>query len=234
MMKIVVIGGTSGYGMGICEYMAAQGHQVIAAGRSSESHYVDVTDDYSVQRFFEKHGAGADLVVYSAGIAIGKDHVADKDLDDARRVFETNTIGLYTALQAAYPHLEQSAGIFIHIGSIANQLNYVGGADYCASKSAATTIMRTIRGEWLGSGIRTVSIEIGLGDTSFQKNRYAGDMEKAQKHTAGVRQIQPIDLGRFVEMITRIPEYINMDEVYLKPIDQVTHGFTINNKSKGF
>lgn len=232
MKRVLVIGGTSGYGKGIAEYFNSKGCEVVAVGRSSENS-IDVTDKKSVKDFFDKIGT-CDIIVYSSGIAIGKNFVSDKSIDEMKRVFEVNTIGLLDVLSHSYKKLIETKGHFFHIGSIAYELSYVGGADYCASKSASNTIMRTIRKEWLGSGIRTTTMEVGLGATNFQKNRYSGDMEKASKHTGDVRQIQPFDLGKVLYDLSEMPTYLNFDEVHLKPIDQASHGISINNNHKQF
>ena len=236
MKRAIVIGATSGYGQGIAEKLINSGYSVIRLGRSSNPG-LDVTNPDQVnKRFeeFEEDYENIDLVVYSAGIAIGKDKVEDKDNESFKRVFEVNTIGLLNVLKASKSLLEKSKGHFIHIGSIAHELAYVGGADYCASKSASNTIMKTIRKEWLGSYIRTTSIEIGLGNTNFQYNRYNGDQQKADKHKKGIKQIEPLDLGDFVVYINNMLPYLNLDEVVLKPIEQASHGLTVLNSKNQF
>tara|TARA_R110000803_G_scaffold48061_4_gene99913 strand:- start:501 stop:1205 length:705 start_codon:yes stop_codon:yes gene_type:complete len=230
--KIVVIGGTSGYGKGIAEYLKEEDNEVLVFGSSSIPR-LDVTIESDVINRFKEIGE-FDALVYSSGLAVGKDYVADKDNDSFKKVFDVNTIGLLTVLKHSFPYLKKSKGSFIHMGSIAHELSYVGGADYCASKSASNTIMKTIRKEWLGTEIRTTSMEVGLGKTNFQKARYKGDEEKALRHTTGVRQIEPIDLGKIISFIISSPEYLNFDEVVLKPTDQASHGISVDTINKLF
>ena len=232
MRKVVVIGGTSGYGKGIVEQLTNEGYLVYDFGRSSTPR-LDVTVEEDVISVFKDIGS-FDVLIYSAGIAVGKSFVTEKDVKDFNKVFEVNTLGLLSVLKHSHKYLKESQGNFIHIGSIAHELSYVGGADYCASKSASNTIMKTIRKEWLGDGIRTTSIEAGLGNTKFQYNRYEGDKDKASKHTSGVRQIEPIDMGSVVSFLINSPDYINFDELVIKPIDQASHGITIDNIKKQF
>ena len=94
--------------------------------------------------------------------------------------------------------------------------------------------MRTIRKEWLGTGIRTITIEPGLGDTEFQKRRYNGDNDLASKHTEGVRLITPEDMGNIVIYALSLPEHLSMDEIVIKPLDQASHGITVINKKSQF
>tara|TARA_R110001592_G_scaffold27824_1_gene103133 strand:+ start:8773 stop:9477 length:705 start_codon:yes stop_codon:yes gene_type:complete len=230
--KVLVIGGTSGYGLGIVDVLNKKGFNAIPLGTTSMPK-VDVTDTYSIEELF-KTQKNIDSIVYASGIAIGKNYVSEKSVVDMEKVIQVNTIGLLKALKYSYKYLLKSKGNFIYIGSIASELSYVGGADYCASKSASTTIMKTIRKEWLGTGIRTCTIEAGLGNTDFQKRRYNGDFEKAKKHSQGIKLIQPEDMGNLVYSIMKLPNHLNMDEVIFKPLDQASHGISVNNLKTQF
>jgi len=233
--KVLVIGGTSGFGLGIVKTLNENGINAIPFGTTSLPK-VDVTDANSLKELFKLEGDVTDIhsVVYAAGIAIGKDYVSNKNILDMEKVIQVNTIGLLKALNYSYKHLVKSKGNFIYIGSIASELSYVGGADYCGSKAASSTIMKTIRKEWLGTGIKTTTIESGLGNTNFLKRRYNGDIEKAEKHSRGIKAIEPEDMGQVVLTIMNLPKHINMDEIVLKPIDFASHGISINTLKTQF
>ena len=230
--KVLVIRGTSGFGLGIVEVLNQNGFNAIPLGTTS-SPKVDVIDTDSLKELFETQ-KDIDSIIYASGIAIGKDYVSNKSILDMEKVIQVNTIGLLKALKYSYEPLSRSKGNFIYIGSIASELSYVGGADYCASKAASTTIMKTIRKEWLGTGIKTTTIESGLGNTNFLKRRYDGDVEKAEKHINGIRAIQPEDMGELVLSIMKLSKHVNMDEVVFKPIDFASHGISINNLKTQF
>ena len=231
--KVLVIGGTSGFGLGIVKILNKNGYNAIGLGTTS-SPKVDVIDSNSLKELFNKQ-TNIHSVVYAAGIAIGKNYVSDKSIIEMEKVIQVNTIGLLKTLRYSYDSLLKSKGNFIYIGSIASQLSYVGGADYCGSKAASTTIMETIRKEWLGTGIKTSTIESGLGNTNFLERRYNGDKAKAKLHHQGIKAIEPNDMGELVLSILSLPEHLNMDEVVFKPIDFASHGIsikTIKNKKQ--
>ena len=230
--KVLVIGGTSGFGLGIVQVLNESGYNAISLGTTS-SPKVDVIDTNSIKELFETQ-KDIDSVIYASGIAIGKDYVSNKSILDMEKVIQVNTIGLLKVLKHSYKPLTKSKGNFIYIGSIASDLSYVGGADYCGSKAASTTIMKTIRKEWLGTGIKTTTIESGLGNTNFLKRRYDGDLEKAEKHIQGIRALEPKDMGELVLSIMKLSKHVNMDEGVLKPIDFASHGISINNYKKQF
>lgn len=240
--KALVIGASSGYGAGIAQALLGAGYAVIHAARSyagadAQHLHVDVTDAASVNSLFEQVKTllgDLDVVVYSAGVARGLRPIGDAIRAEYERVFKTNTLGLYQAAKCAVPLLRKRSGHFLHIGSIANELAYEGGGDYCASKAAASTIMRTLRAELLGSGIHTTSIEPGLGDTAFQLNRYDGDEAAAAKHYVGIQQLTPWDLGETVLWLVSRPHHVNIDELVIKPLDQLTHGRTVASGKNGY
>jgi NADP-dependent 3-hydroxy acid dehydrogenase YdfG len=218
----LVFGGTSGFGKGIAEELNSRGYITLALSRRNECdvrrredlEYVrDVVGDRELA-----------VVVYSAGLAVGRELVENGDSEGWRQVFETNVLGLLNVAQLTIPKLRESGGHLISIGSIAHEVAYAGAADYCASKAAQRKVMETLRFELLGSGIRQTQIEVGLGDTNFQAARYKGDMEKAALHYGSIRQLTPDDLGRTVGWILDQPAHVNLDSITLKPLDQAHHG----------
>ena len=224
----LIIGGTSGYGKACGELFRANCYGVRAGSRHT-SPPCDVRDDESVKKFFQSltmEWLALDVIVYSAGVARGLRTIVDGHPGEWRNVFETNTLGLLRVARFGLPMLRVRRGTFVHIGSIAFDLQYEGGVDYCASKAAATSIMRGLRYEMLGTGVRTVSIEPGLGNTDFQINRYDGDLNAAAKHSAGIRTLQPLDVAMAVYYAATAPPTVNIDQLIIKPTDQATHGKT--------
>lgn len=236
----LVIGGSSGYGKGILTSLLAAGYACINASRTDpnidgvlhiETDLNELMDIERLKETLEQGADGLDLLVYASGIAIGKDNVEEKSIGAMFEVFRVNTISLYSVVQKTLPMIKRAKGMIVYLGSIATYLNYPGGADYCASKAASNTIMKALRYELLGRGVRTCTVHPGAGDTAFHSRRYAGDMEKANKHTRNIRQLQPEDLGSLVTYIASTPEHVNIDEVIIKPTDQASHGVLAGDKS---
>src|SRR5689334_14089095 len=97
----VVTGASSGIGAATARALAAAGFSVVVAARRLErceqlakeidgrALALDVTDDASVAAFAEAVG-DVDVVVHSAGGALGLDKVEDADVDGWRVMYETN------------------------------------------------------------------------------------------------------------------------------------------------
>lgn len=221
-MKTIVIGASTGFGKGIADHLSAHGVEVVRLSRSICD--FDVADFQKVHDILEWHANQYDTVVYCSGKAIDLRSIEDGDLNDWQEVMDVNALGVLHVLKCVSPTLRRFKGTFIAIGSIASELSYEGGADYCGAKAACKRIVQTYRAEMHGTGVRVSLITCGAGNTNFHSNRYKGDMERAVKHYQDIRQIEPEDMGQLVKFIIDAPKHINLDEIVIKPVEQLTHG----------
>jgi pteridine reductase len=63
-------------------------------------------------------------------------------------MFETNTRGPFLVAQAAYPHLKQTLGRIINIGSLGGLHPWATHAHYCTSKAALHMLTLTMAKAW--------------------------------------------------------------------------------------
>ena len=110
MKRIIVIGGTSGYGAGIAKQLKDEGNDVFVFGSSSKPR-LDVTNEKDIIDRLNEIG-NFDVLIYSAGLAIGKDYVSNKNNEDFKKVFAVNTLGLLSTLKHSYEYLKKSEGHF--------------------------------------------------------------------------------------------------------------------------
>lgn len=99
-------------------------------------------------------------------------------------MFKTNVTGLINMTQAILPSMlkrsnGEGAGDIINIGSIAGREPYVGGAIYCATKSAVRSFTESLRKELIAKRIRVITIDPGQVETEFSIVRFNGDKSKA-------------------------------------------------------
>ena len=71
--------------------------------------------------------------------------IEDVSLEDARRLFETNYWGVVNGSLAALPHLRQSGGALINIGSVLSETGYPLQGHYAASKHAVKGFTDSLR-----------------------------------------------------------------------------------------
>ena len=115
---VIVIGGSSGIGAAVAKAAAAQGAQVVLAGRRLESggenglrsEPVDVTDAVSLQRLFDSVGR-FDHLVYTSGPSVRAKTLIETDLDEAQDNFNVKLWGALRAIQLALPYLDAHGSI---------------------------------------------------------------------------------------------------------------------------
>lgn len=238
----IVIGASSGYGLAIAEQLSVLG-TVITAQRSTmdNSAFGSVTCDArkikdvqaladTIQAYLQQ-GYKLTSIVYSAGIAANLLPIGKKSLSDVQDVFLTNTEGLYFALHCLIP-LMTKGSTFVYVGSISETKNYYGGGEYCASKAAAWTLMRTARIENMTKGIRFTTVSPGMAMTHFHATRFKNDNQKIQKTTGGIQPLQTEDVARLVVVAVTQPPHVCINHLEVSPTDQAEHGEDIRKYKK--
>lgn len=179
---VLVVGGLSGIGRAVAEQAAAAGARVIAAGRraapadlpaSIETAQVDIGDDASVARLFERVGP-IDHLVVTAGPVIGSAKLANLDIADAMAAFNIKFFGQMRVAQRALGSLRPAGSITLTSGLLARKA--APGALVKATMNAATEIMaKTLAKELAPLRVNVVSpgmVETGMwGDMSDDDRR---------------------------------------------------------------
>jgi NADP-dependent 3-hydroxy acid dehydrogenase YdfG len=229
----LVTGASSGIGAATVRSLAAVGfHTVSAARRLERCHELaaevggdavelDVTDGASVEALGASLGK-VDVIVHSAGGALGLEPVAEADESKWLEMFETNVLGVERVTKALLPALEEGGGHIVVIGSVAGVEVYPGGAGYTAAKHAVNALCRTLRLELLGKPIRVTEIAPGLVETEFALVRFEGDAEKASQVYEGLEPLTAEDVAETVTFAVTRPPHVNIDYLAVKPTAQAT------------
>lgn len=186
---VLVTGAGSGLGRAIALAFAAEGADVIAAGRTaaplaetvtmiteqggaSAAFTADVTSAESMtavvhegtQRF-----GGLDVAVNNAGVFRGGHAVADLPAADWQELLDVNVTGVLLAMQAEIAHMRTNRG-----GAIVNIASNLGAhrrapgiAGYIASKAAVSALTRAAALDHIGDGIRINAVSPGPSDTTM-------------------------------------------------------------------
>ena len=231
----VVTGASSGIGAATALRLARDGFDVVAAARrrdrldalaAQDEHIsavtLDVTDDASVRALAEGLDDVA-LLVANAGGAFGADHVAVADVEDWRRMYDVNVLGMLRCVQALLPALEAGdGGHLVVTGSIAGHLVYEGGGGYVAAKHAVAAMAETLRLELNGRPVRVSEIAPGMVRTDeFSVVRLRGDQAAADKVYAGVDEpLTADDVADCIAWVATRPAHVNIDLLVVKPLAQ--------------
>jgi NAD(P)-dependent dehydrogenase (short-subunit alcohol dehydrogenase family) len=119
----------------------------------------DVRDDEAIAKViaeFEGQHGPLDRVVNAAAVAPGA-LLAEQPVDESRRVFEINVMGVVNVTRLTLPAmLERRRGDLIMYGSLAGWLPSQRFGAYSASKAAVVSYSETLWHENQGSGVRIV------------------------------------------------------------------------------
>jgi NADP-dependent 3-hydroxy acid dehydrogenase YdfG len=230
----VVTGASSGIGAATARVLAREGFRVVVGARRVDRLRevaepigatvlaLDVTDASSVESFAEQVPE-ARVLVDNAGGALGREPIAQADLDAWLRMYETNVLGTARVTKAFLPKLEASGdGHVVVVGSIAGFETYAGGGGYTAAKHAERAFARTLRVELLGKPVRVTEIDPGLVETEFSLVRFEGDQARARAVYAGLTPLEADDVAQCIAFAVTRPSHVNVDQIVVKPRDQAT------------
>ncbi|HTF89191.1 MAG TPA: SDR family oxidoreductase [Planctomycetota bacterium] len=182
----LITGASSGIGEAVARMAADAGYRVAIAARRgeeldrvrrslarSEEHLglvCDVSDEASVAQAFRQVGEAfgrLDLLVNNAGSGY-RARVEDLDVAVARRVLDTNVIGILLCAKHALPWLKRGReSVVVNISSVVGRRAVPGQALYSASKAAVCSIGEALRIEWAGHDIAVCTLNPGLTSTGF-------------------------------------------------------------------
>ena len=197
----VVTGASKGIGAAIAKRLAAEGARVVVnyandaegaekvlreiteAGGQAFAVRANVSSEADIRALFDavrKTYGRVDILVNNAGVYkfAPLDQVT---IDDYRRQFDTNVLGLLLTTQAALPLFPAEGGSIINIGSVASTLAPQTGSVYAATKAGVDTITKVLAKELAGRRIRVNAVKPGLVVTEGTQSAgmLGSDFEKA-------------------------------------------------------
>ena len=179
---VLITGASIGIGRATAEFFQAHGWNVAATMRNPEAGadlatldnvlvtILDVNDEASihaaVNATISRFGS-IDVLVNNAGYGV-YGILEATPMDDLRRQFETNVLGLLATTKAVIPVFRrQHGGIIINVSSVAGRIALPTGAPYCGSKFAVEGITEALRYEMKSIGVRVKLVEPGFIKTNF-------------------------------------------------------------------
>jgi NADP-dependent 3-hydroxy acid dehydrogenase YdfG len=230
----LVTGASSGIGAAAVRALAAAGLDTIAAARRLErceelaaevggrALRVDVADADSVAALAAELDA-VDVIVHSAGGALGLEPVVEADEERWRQMWESNVAGVMRVTKALAGTLR--AGIdpqIVIVGSVAGVEVYEGGGGYTAAKHAVRALAKTLRLELLSERVRVTEIAPGMVETEFSVVRFGGDERRAAAVYEGVAPLRAEDVAEAIAFCVTRPPHVDVDYLGIMPTAQAT------------
>lgn len=169
-----------------------------------------------------------DILVNSAGLALGMDKIYNNSYDSYDNVIDVNIKGLLYISKTVIPMMLENdiEGHIVNLGSTAGMGAYPGGGVYCATKSAVKTISDSMRIDLMETSIRVTNIQPGMVETEFSNVRFNGDTEKASNTYKGIEALTGDDIAEVTVYATSLPKNIQICELMVTPNKQATGIFS--------
>jgi 3-oxoacyl-[acyl-carrier protein] reductase len=186
----VVTGASKGIGAAIAKQLAADGAQVVvnyASSREGAEKVVSditqgggkavaiggsVTNEADVEKLFKETTrifGKVDILVNNAGI-YSSAPLEQVTVEDYKRQYDTNVLGLLLATKAALPHFRADGGSVVNISSIVSTLAPPASSVYSSTKGAVDTITKSLAKELGPRKIRVNAVNPGFVITEGTKS----------------------------------------------------------------
>ncbi len=193
----LVTGGRSGIGAAIAERLSAEGCRVVTAQRGEDERRESIRLDFSapdalgprLDELVARTGR-LDVLVNCAGMMEEK-LIEATSLDDWQRSLTVNLTAPFMLIKAALPHLRQSQGNIVNIGSIEGLGANPKHAAYCAAKAGLHGLTRAVAVDHGHEGIRCNAVAPGWINTALNAELVAA-MPDPQSFESKIRHLHPI------------------------------------------
>ncbi len=162
-----------------------------------------------------------DILINSAGLALGANKIDECDLDDWEEMIDANIKGLLYVSKPIIAHMrKRNSGHVINLGSVAGEITYPNGNVYCATKAAVKSISEAMNIDLVGTDIRVSNIEPGAALTEFSNVRFKGDNEKINAIYEGFTPLYAQDIADLIVYILNAPPHVNIQQTVIMPTAQ--------------
>lgn len=225
----LITGGSSGIGAATARALLKQGHQVAVTGRDGErlaafsasagagERLLTIPGDASdaadvasaVAQVVERWGR-LDTVIANAGFSL-PGTLEDHDPDAMRSMILTNVLGPALLVRETLPHLRESKGRIVVVGSVADIRNTPGNL-YSVTKWAVHALVENVRLLVAKDRIGVTLVAPGVVDTPFWDER-GGSPQAAPALTAE-------HIANAILFAVNQPEGVDVNQLVVRPTGQ--------------
>ena len=231
--SILITGASSGIGEACANHLAKLGFKIFAGILNEEELnsfqnenpdkiqpvIMDVTRNDNIldviEKITEKNEPPLFGLVNNAGIPV-TGVVEAIPVEDFRKLFEVNIIGMHAVTKAALPHLRKNKGRIVNMGSLSSFFVGPGSSTYAASKYAVRAYTKSLRIEVAPFGMHVSMIAPGAIETKIwgKSDAYVKKLrEKIPAETLDAYKMFITAGEKMVEQIKPIPAAVVAEHV---------------------
>jgi meso-butanediol dehydrogenase/(S,S)-butanediol dehydrogenase/diacetyl reductase len=213
----LVTGGRQGIGRAIAVRLRDEGATVVTAQRGADPEFDGIAADFAdeatpdrvIGELIERAGR-LDVLVNNAGV-MQEAAVETMPLEDWHRCVAINLTAPFLMIRAALPHLRETRGSIVNIGSIEGLSANPHHAAYSATKAAVHGLTRAVAIDHGHEGIRCNAVAPGWIDTDLNLDFIEGQLDP-EAFRAGIRHIHPVARTGAPEDVASLVAFLAADE----------------------
>lgn len=228
--KVLVTGGSDGYGRGIAAVLKKAGAEVWITGRNVEK-LETAAEELGVRTIQADASSGADwdrvmmetgeldVLVNNAGFGGKIVPVAEQTDEDIIRTIGTNLTGVVLGCRRAGAMMaKRKRGIIINISSVCALYAWPAWSVYTAAKAGVAKFSHGLYTELRPHGVRVSCVTPSWGQTGF--NHAANISGASENPELAAKCIAPEELGNIVRSIIEQPDHLAVPDITVQPVIQ--------------
>lgn len=228
--KVLVTGGSDGYGRGIAAVLKKAGAEVWITGRNVEK-LEKAAEELGVRTIQADASSGADwnrvmretgeldVLVNNAGFGGKIVPVAEQTDEDIIRTIGTNLTGVVLGCRRAGAMMaKRKRGIIINISSVCALYAWPAWSVYTAAKAGVAKFSHGLYTELRPHGVRVSCVTPSWGQTGF--NHAANISGASENPELAAKCIAPEELGNIVRSIIEQPDHLAIPDITVQPVIQ--------------
>lgn len=228
--KVIVTGGSDGYGKGIAKAFKAAGAQVWITGRNREKLVKSAAElgvefiaaDVSSPEDWDRVFAAVpevDILVNNAGAGGNIAPVAEQSDAEIINTININLTGtILGCRRAAQVMSARKSGMIINISSVCALYAWPAWSVYTAAKAGLAKFSHGLYTELRPYGVRVSCVTPSWGQTNF--NTAAGIQGASENQDMAKKCTSPDELGAIICQIAEQPDHLAVPDITIQPMIQ--------------
>ena len=228
--KVIVTGGSDGYGKGIAKSFKAAGAQVWITGRNAEKLQKSAAEldvkfiiaDVSKAADWDKvfsEVPDVDILVNNAGAGGKISPVADQSDEDIINTININLTGTILGCRRAAKIMSaKKSGMIFNISSVCALYAWPAWSVYTAAKAGLAKFSHGLYTELRPDDVRVFCITPSWGQTNF--NNAAQIQGASENPELAKKCTSPDELGNIIRQLAEIPEHLAVPDITIQPMIQ--------------